>query len=33
MPQICEVAKKSKTLSFGNIITGNMVKPPQDSFH
>ena len=28
MPQICGVAKKSKTLNFGNIFTGNMVKLP-----
>ena len=29
MPQNCGVAKKSKTFkNFGNLCTGNMVKPP-----
>ena len=33
MPQICEVAKKFKILSFGNIFTGNMAMPLLDSYH
>ena len=31
MPQNSLVSKKSKTLNFGNLFTGNMVKPPEEN--